>query len=485
MGLPAALEAHRKGDIKEAARHYKRALDQKDFQAVLFQNYGAILRELGSSAEAEKIYKLGLQKFPKHRGISQNLANLLRSRSTFTAFHIYLDLIRDRLENSPSKLQVSEVIPIVEILEELNFLHWAYEICFWLLSELGSHPALLLQIFKIISRDDFELIDGDKQKALIDELEQHVQTFSNIEKAEYYFAKLALQLTRSQIDESLVTLSQARSSINSAVPQNEDERLKLIKLTNQNSWNMGCILLSHQYFSDGWKLFEFGLRTGAAGAQKWQRAMPKPFTYSECKLWRGESLQGKALLLLEEQAIGDVMQFLTLVPSLLDEVSKLGILINNRLSKLYRRSFEHWIKQKRIILYSFDDVVKGTLSPSSYDFQTPMGSVCQYRFTDISKFGTSLPVLKPDLHHVQRLGTGYRHNDLSQISPKIVGISWRGGGRADRIKQKSIDIDLFAEFLLDIPGIKFVSLQYGDVVSDVEIFARRVSISYMTPQSTP
>ena len=46
--------------------------------------------------------------------------------------------------------------------------------------------------------------------------------------------------------------------------------------------------------------------------------------------------------------------------------------------------------------------------------------------------------------------------------------SVEGGGRADRIKQKSIDIDLFAEFLLDIPGIKFVSLQYGDVVSDVD-----------------
>ena len=151
MGLPAALKAHRKGDIKEAARHYKRALDQNDHQAVLFQNYGAILRELGSSQDAKKIYELGLQKFPQHREIRQNLANLLRNDSPFIALSIYIDLIRDRLSNSPSKLKVSEVIPVIEILEDLDFLDWAYEICYWLLSELGPE-SVPLQIFKIISR---------------------------------------------------------------------------------------------------------------------------------------------------------------------------------------------------------------------------------------------------------------------------------------------------------------------------------------------
>ena len=79
---------------------------------------------------------------------------------------------------------------------------------------------------------------------------------------------------------------------------------------------MGCILLSHQFFSDGWRLFEFGLRTKAAGPQKWQRAMPKPITNEQCTVWRVK-LSNKRLLLLEEQAIGDVMKFMTLAPDLL------------------------------------------------------------------------------------------------------------------------------------------------------------------------
>ena len=101
-------------------------------------------------------------------------------------------------------------------------------------------------------------------------------------------------------------------------------------------------------FSDGWRLFEFGLRTKAAGPQKWQRAMPKPFTNEQCTVWRGEKLSNKRLLLLEEQAIGDVMQFMTLVPDLLKEARHIGILINNRLVEVYRRSFAHLIQNKSV-----------------------------------------------------------------------------------------------------------------------------------------
>ena len=46
MGLPAALKAHAAKDFNTAALHYQRALDQKDYKPVLFQNYGALLRQL-------------------------------------------------------------------------------------------------------------------------------------------------------------------------------------------------------------------------------------------------------------------------------------------------------------------------------------------------------------------------------------------------------------------------------------------------------
>ena len=72
----------------------------------------------------------------------------------------------------------------------------------------------------------------------------------------------------------------ARRILTGATKFSSTELEKAEKLNNINSWNMGCVLLTNQDFSEGWKLFEYGMRTQAIGPQKWQRAMPKPFTRS-------------------------------------------------------------------------------------------------------------------------------------------------------------------------------------------------------------
>ena len=119
---------------------------------------------------------------------------------------------------------------------------------------------------------------------------------------------------------------------------------------------MGCTLLTYQNFEDGWSFFEYGLRTEAQGAQKWQRALPKPFSHEECPLWRGENLKGKNILLLEEQAIGDVMQFLTLLKSLIIEAGTTSLLLSDRLIPLYNKSFSEEISAGSLKLLSFKDI---------------------------------------------------------------------------------------------------------------------------------
>ena len=48
LGFPAAVKAHAARNLDLAAHHYQRALEQNDLKEILFQNYGALLRELGS-----------------------------------------------------------------------------------------------------------------------------------------------------------------------------------------------------------------------------------------------------------------------------------------------------------------------------------------------------------------------------------------------------------------------------------------------------
>ena len=59
MGLPTAVRAHREGNLKLARQHYQRALDQENYKE--YQNYGALLRELGEIERADEIYRLGLK----------------------------------------------------------------------------------------------------------------------------------------------------------------------------------------------------------------------------------------------------------------------------------------------------------------------------------------------------------------------------------------------------------------------------------------
>ena len=89
-----------------------------------------------------------------------------------------------------------------------------------------------------------------------------------------------------------------------------DDQPDAHKLINKNSWNLSCLKIQLADYS-GWRLFDHGLLASAMGQQRWQRALVKPFSDSEIQIWRGQSLKGKRILLLEEQAVGDAMMFFT------------------------------------------------------------------------------------------------------------------------------------------------------------------------------
>ena len=180
-----------------------------------------------------------------------------------------------------------------------------------------------------------------------------------------------------------------------------------------------------------------------------------------------ETLSGKRLLLLEEQAVGDVMQFLTLLPKLIDEADHICLLLNPRLISIYKRSFSDYIQASRLSIASYDDVFSEKLAYSNFDIQSPIGSICRHRFVDINMYGQASPILKSDPNLTQQLRKKYLNKCGTDVE-KVIGISWRGGGRPERIKQKSLDAEMFSDLLRDQPGVRFVSLQYGESKATVE-----------------
>ena len=155
-----------------------------------------------------------------------------------------------------------------------------------------------------------------------------------------------------------------------------EHREKARSLVTEHSWNFACIKLQMGEFQ-GWSLFDHGLRAPADGSQKWQRALTKPFTDVEVPIWRGQSLQGKRLLLLEEQAVGDAMMFLSLVPDLLPIVKSISIFVSKRLLPIYKRTFDDSIATGKVRVCSKADVSSGVLKSNHLDYQSAVGSILQ------------------------------------------------------------------------------------------------------------
>ena len=224
---------------------------------------------------------------------------------------------------------------------------------------------------------------------------------------------------------------------------------------NSLNWAIAILLIKRGRFKEGWKRFDHGLRVEAGGAQRWQRALFKPFSTEEVSLWKGQDLANKNILLLAEQGIGDTMMFATLIPSLVEEGANVFLHPGPRLDSIYRRSFDNVTIIDRFKLPN----------AKIFDYQSPLGSVPQYRFNDIKDYAKHTPILKANQKVTKLLRKKYFKGK------PLVGISWQGGGKSSRIPLKSIELKQLLK-ILKRKDVTFVSLQYGNLEKEIENFQR-------------
>ena len=469
MGLPRAIQAHQQGDLAEAMRHYQRAIDQGDHRPPLFQNYGALLRQHGKQEQALQVYDLGLQCNPRDAGVLTNRANLIRDNRPASALADLLAALRLRIAQGEQPSACSELLrSLISLCRELGLQAWAQALAQVALRWVGPEPLLLGQLLVLldglaaaaeVSPD--EPGEGVREE-LLALLEQRIRRCAPRQQAELRLALAGHDMARGHLEQALQLYEQGLAALREPGeldPQETQERQKLLDL---NSWNFGCGLLQAQELGRGWQLYEHGLRTPAEGPQRWQRALRKPFAASELPIWRGEPLAGKRLLLLEEQAIGDVMMFLTLLPALQQEAAAVDLMLGERLVPIYRRCLAEPVK-----IWTHADALQGRFTAADYDFQCPIGSICQHRFTRLDTYAQRVPMLVAKAARRDELRQAYASAGGSPAQ-RLIGISWKGGGTAGRIRAKSISPEQFAQLLQPLPGVRFVSLQYGKAAPQVE-----------------
>lgn len=461
MSLTLAIAAHRAGDHAEAERQYRKALDQGHTEPFLFQNFGALLRKAGRTDEAAQVFDRGLALHPRDAGILGNRANLYRETAPTLALADSLAALRTRLRTGASAEKQHDLwLTAISLLRERGCSHWALALGREALRWVGEEPRLLAQLLLLLDGEaspPFTEHSGDVHRlrsallAMLGEADPLVESESLFVLAYSHLSRGSVATARQFYESGLAALRRDP-------PADQEHIQKRQQLLDVHSWNMGCTLLKAQELQRGWQLYEYGLRTPADGKQRWQRSLVKPFAGSELPLWRGESLQGRRLLLLGEQAIGDSMMFLSLVPSLVGEAKEVGVFLGDRLLPIYRRCFGDAVK-----VWSQQDATEGRLRPDAYDLQSPLGSICQYRFTRPGAYAPRVPMLQPKAKRHDQLRREYLSH--GSAAERLIGVSWQGGGKPGRIEKKSLPLNLFEALIKPLPGVRFVSLQYGNVQS--------------------
>jgi hypothetical protein len=188
-------------------------------------------------------------------------------------------------------------------------------------------------------------------------------------------------------------------------------------------------------------------------------------------LWRGESLDGKRILLVSEQGLGDELMFANILPDLSEAIGpkgKLEIAVDPRLVTLFQRSFpqaEVGPYEDRTLLDKDGNkalrFMPFAVDKGEPDFYAPMGSVLPFLRPRLEDFPHTA-FLRPDPVRLDK----FRAALAADGTGPVVGICWRSMMR-DRKRVKYFStLDRWGP-ILKTPGVRFVNLQYGDCAEEL------------------
>lgn len=203
-------------------------------------------------------------------------------------------------------------------------------------------------------------------------------------------------------------------------------------------FNLAYLLLRQGRFEEGWRRLE---------ARNWYAALEK---HLDCPRWRGESLQGKSVLIGFEAGHGDMIQFGRYAAVLKARgAARVTVLCHPPLKTLFAEL------EGADGAIAFDE----SIPASAWDYWTPPLSIPFYCNTRLESIPANLPYLRADQGKRE-----YWSQRLAVLSPSAdlrVGLVWKGNPRFENDADRSLpDLETLA-LLGDVSGVRFFSLQKG------------------------
>ncbi|HYC49397.1 MAG TPA: tetratricopeptide repeat protein [Burkholderiales bacterium] len=219
------------------------------------------------------------------------------------------------------------------------------------------------------------------------------------------------------------------------------------------AFHRSLTLLARGRYAQGWRDYELRLASADAVAR------PRRFAR-----WDGSDPAGRTILVYGEQGLGDEIMFASCVRDLVGVGARCVIECDPRLQRLFARSFP----QATVYGAAPDKRVPEAIAALGIDFELPIGSLPLYYRQRSEDFPDHDGYLRADPQRVAAWRTR-----LAALGPGVtVGVSWRGGTHASRQPLRSIPLEAWLP-ILRLPGVRFVSLQYGDAAGPLDaLFAQ-------------
>lgn len=219
--------------------------------------------------------------------------------------------------------------------------------------------------------------------------------------------------------------------------------------------NLARCLLIRERFAEGWEEYE------------WRRRDPaRAHVYARLPYrdWNGEPLDGKAVAVNGEQGLGDEIMFASCLGEVASRARRTVLYCNRRLEPLFRRSFPSV------------QVAGGSHVDAADPFPVLEGIDCQIAAGSLPRTFRRSAADFPAHNGYLRADDGKEaawRSRLAALGPGLkVGLSWKGGTPLSDATRRTLALDQL-EPLFRVPGIRWVSLQYGDTAAEREAFAAR------------
>ncbi|MBF0379966.1 MAG: tetratricopeptide repeat protein [Magnetococcales bacterium] len=220
--------------------------------------------------------------------------------------------------------------------------------------------------------------------------------------------------------------------------------------------NLGLVQLLLGDYKNGWRNFSWRWELDQYDVDR--------YSFHKEKLWQGEPLAGKRILVWGEQGVGENLLFASVVKDLIKIGDDIVLECNERLLKLFLRSFPS------ITVIPHPEKLEIEKHDLEYDYIVPFGNICQWLRPDINSFSPTPYHLIAD----ENLKQVFRKRYLKESNNLLVGLSWMS--KSTGYKNKSMTLmDLLP--LLEIEGITFVNLQYGDTSEERRLFFEKTKIN--------